>query len=77
MCKKSCRGLQGQLIREPPVQIWIPKESLNSSDPQAVEDLANRSLSVSELVDFYGQLGTGRAMPLPAGKDQKILGLGR
>lgn len=30
----------------------------------AVEDLANRSLTVNELVDFYGQLGAGgRAMP--------------
>ena len=60
------------------LQIWIPKEAIGSSDLQAVEDLANRSLTVNELVDFYGQLGAGgRAMPLPGGKDRKILGAAR
>ena len=49
------------------VQIQANRPSQSHARPsaaKAVEDLASRSLSVSELVDFYGQLGSaGQAMP--------------
>ncbi|OLP90471.1 hypothetical protein AK812_SmicGene27947 [Symbiodinium microadriaticum] len=53
--------IRAKTLERPPMAPIASDRSL--AWHSAVEDLANRSLSVSELVDFYGQLGTGRAMP--------------